>query len=48
MDLVKLINKCNAFYFGQLLDIVSMIRLYAIGSIMYTATHWLCVHICVA
>ena len=47
MDLVKLIKKCNAFYFGQLLDIISMIRLDAIGSTMYIATQKLCVHICV-
>ena len=35
MDLVKLIKKCNAFYFGQSLGIISMIRLDAIGSTVY-------------
>ena len=48
MDLVKLIKKCNAFYFGQLLDIISMIRLDTIGSTMYVyyKTDALCAYLC--
>ena len=45
MDLVKLRKKCNAFYFGQSLDIISMMRLAGIGSTVYITTQKLCVHI---